>query len=127
LVLVVDNTSLQMRQTFKGEIVHAKLWIDQGNLCLRGRIGTGNSENDVLHQNGLSAAGRASDEGVRSIRLRRQKEEVAILFLDRNQQVVISGRTVREASLPTRPANEARAGSGARLQSPRRQARPAQK
>ena len=35
LVLVVDNASLQVRQTFKRKIVYAKLRIDQGNLCLR--------------------------------------------------------------------------------------------
>ena len=86
VVLVINDAALQMWQALEGEVIHAEFRIDEDDLRLFGCVRAGDPKNDVLHEHGFAAAGRAGDERVRGVRLRRQKQGLLSSSLTRDQQ-----------------------------------------
>ena len=57
VVLVVNDSVLQMRQAFKCEVVHPEFRVNEDNFGLVGCVRAGDAQDDVLHEHGFAAAG----------------------------------------------------------------------
>src|SRR5579871_6278154 len=89
-----------MRESVEGKVVHAALWVNKHDSGFRWRIRTCNRQDDVLHQNRLSAASRAGNQRVRGVVKWRDEKEPTIFLAHANQQLYVTVCAVRSPSAP---------------------------
>src|SRR5579859_3194563 len=91
LILLVNDSSVEMGQLLKGKIVDSLFWIYERDASLVRPICRGDSEDDVLHQDRLAASCRPCDQGMGCMAVAgTEQQRLAVVLPDPQEELGVA-------------------------------------